>query len=457
MNGIVTNGWVLGLVLLAKVCLAQDAFTDLVLKDPNNHKSYFDSVFTQSDLPIYSFKKEPYHLLLENGYASYQFQNPEVWPPQGADIIPTHVKVVFTKYPKDRAFWLTDYQWLLSKRLQALFKLDSSFNQKDVTYSMVLQTDCDNEFEAMQLFHGIEVTYKKLEKQHPTQKETEAFDDALEKGEKSTISEKTEAEKRNNSQIKRIKRLMYQEKFDTDSTVFNVLDRNNQWQNAAIVMDWTGSVYGFGAEAMLWHAMHEDSSGIEYCTLFNDGNRTKNRKKIIGYTGGVYFQDAKPVSRVVKQFKRVQNKGKGGDSPENDVEALITSIQEFPKAESFILIADNYSCMRDFVLTRHVKKPIHIILVGKNEYINPQYLNLAWRTGGSIHTKDMDLTNINELVRTNSLVINGIKYTLTKNNQLMPENRSDYKFNYCNKYYVYPKRKQKAAKRRKDPECYFTK
>lgn len=250
---------------------------------------------------------------------------------------------------------------------------------------------------------------------------------------------------------------MYQEKFDTDSTVFNVLDRNNQWQNAAIVMDWTGSVYGFGAEAMLWHAMHEDSSGIEYCTLFNDGNRTKNRKKIIGYTGGVYFQDAKPVSRVVKQFKRVQNKGKGGDSPENDVEALITSIQEFPKAESFILIADNYSCMRDFVLTRHVKKPIHIILVGKNEYINPQYLNLAWRTGGSIHTKDMDLTNINELVRTNSLVINGIKYTLTKNNQLMPENRSDYKFNYCNKYYVYPKRKQKAAKRRKDPECYFTK
>jgi hypothetical protein len=456
MNGISTSSLVIGLILCVKMCVGQEAFTKVVLKDPNNHKAHFDSIFAQSETHVYQNTERERTLLLENGYASYSFQNPEIWPPQGGKAVPTHVNVIFTKYPKNREFWLTDYQWLLSKRLQALFELDSAFNSKSVTYSMVLQTDCDNEFEAMQLFHGIEISYKYIPKTSESDKKQNQSTLESESDNDDSESMLSASEMRNASQIKKIKRLMYSEKFVTDSTVFQVLDRNRDWQNALMVMDWTGSVYGYGAEAMLWHAMHEDSSGIEHVTLFNDGDRKQNKKKVIGYTGGVYIQPAKPVSRVVKQFRKVQSKGKGGDSPENDVEALITSIEAFPKAESAILIADNYSCMRDFVLTRYVKKPVHIILVGKKKDVNPQYVNLAWRTGGSIHTKDYDLENINELVRKDSLIINGVKFTLTKNNQLMPENRADNKFNYCNKYYIYPKKQKRAAKRR-DPKCYFTK
>ena len=170
MNGISTGSLVLGLILCVKMCVGQEAFTKVVLKDPNNHKTYFDSIFTQSETPIYQHIKDERTLLLENGYASYSFQNPEIWPPQGGKAVPTHVNVIFTKYPKNREFWLTDYQWLLSKRLQALFELDSAFNSKSVTYSMVLQTDCDNEFEAMQLFLGIEISYTYLPKTNESDK-----------------------------------------------------------------------------------------------------------------------------------------------------------------------------------------------------------------------------------------------------------------------------------------------
>lgn len=441
------------LSVLANSSFGQQAFTKAVLNNPNNHKAFFDGIFIQSETPVYTYQESPNSVLLENGYASFQFQNSAEWPPQGDKVVPTHVKIIFTKYPKNKAFWLTDYQWLLSKRLQALFELDSAFNDISITYSMLLQTDCENAFEAMQLFHGIEVEYKKVSNENTIVKL--GTNNSSSSKSDSTFYSDSEVLSRNKTHINKLNRLISNEEINTDSAVYKIMDRNRHWQNSIAVIDWTASVYAYGAEALLWHTIHEDKSGIKYITLFNDGDRKKNRNKTIGYTGGIYTQDAKPMSKVIRELKKVQTKGNGGDSPENDMEALIKSMDHFPDGEQLILIADNYSCIRDFVLLRFVKKPVRVVLVGKTNVINPQYLNLAWRTGGSIHTKDFDLTNITELIRKDALYINGIKYVLTKNNLLMPEQRIDNHFNHCNKFYTYPKRQQKKT-RRKDPKCYFT-
>ena len=145
------------------ICLAQQAFELEALQSPNRYKSNIEGQLKIIETAVFSEEPSENKVLLENGYAKYEFKNPDAWPPdQIGTYRPVAVRVIFTKYPRDSAFWLTDYQWLLSKRLTALFELDSNLNSTAIEYSILLQTDCDNEFETMQLFHGIEVSYEPI-------------------------------------------------------------------------------------------------------------------------------------------------------------------------------------------------------------------------------------------------------------------------------------------------------
>lgn len=424
---------------------SQRAFSDDVLRNPNANKNTYTRLLPIHEQPVFNRQQGASEVLLENGYAQYRFKNPDAWPIQDRQVRPTEVCVIFTKYPKDSAFWLTDYQWLLSKRLNTLFDLDSTLNSTSIKYSIILQTDCDNEFETMQLFHGIRIRYAPTD-----QAENEISDEEAE-----DIKAVTVAPERNKSSIRRLQQFMYKEKYSMDSTVFKVLDRNRDWQNAMIVLDWTGSMYGYGAEALLWQAINEDSSGIETCVFFNDGDGMSDKKKVLGYTGGVHSTSAKPVATPMRSMKKVQRRGRGGDSPENDIEALITAISESPTSKDIILVADNNSCIRDFVLLGCLGRPVHVILCGTKNGVNHQYLNLAWKTGGSIHTKSADYVHINDSLMTGRLNIEGVNHTLTMGNLIMPVDRKDNFFAYCDRYYKPPRRRQRD-KRRKEPKCYFT-
>jgi len=420
---------------------AQDKFDREILGNPNQHSQFFEESLPITEVEIFQFQPSSQSVLLENGYAKYQFENSNEWPPQGIDAIPTEVSVIFTKYPKHKSFWLTDYHWLLAKRLEELFRLDSALNDTSITYNIVLQTDCDNEFEAMQLFHGIEINYRTA----PIEEldETEVVHESKTK----TVGSTT--------QSKKIKRFMARQQYYTDSTVYAVLDRHPEWQNSVMVVDWTGSMHGYGAEAVLWQAMNESKSGIEMIALFNDGDKMKNRRKQLGRTGGIYIESTNSIGKVIKLFNKVKNKGTGGDSPENDIEAIATTLNASPETDHVILIADNQSCIRDFALINCIDKPVHVVLCGTKKGINPQYVNVAWRTGGSIHTKELDLVNLQELVYKYSLIIDGVRYMRTMDDLLLPEDRFANRFGYCDRYYKAPRRKQKTRKR-KEPKCYFT-
>lgn len=248
---------------------------------------------------------------------------------------------------------------------------------------------------------------------------------------------------------------MVRERHYMDSTVFNVLGRHPEWTKASLVLDWTGSMYGYGAEAILWHAMNEERSGIEQVFFFNDGDNKKNRKKVPGYTGGVYQVAAKPAEKAMKYFQKVKQKGNGGDSPENDIEALITAISKAPEAKEIILVADNMSCIRDFALLSCLNRPVRIILCGTQRGINHQYLNVAWKTQGSVHTKQSDF-NLAEMAAGSGLTLNDVNYTITPDGLLMPSNRFDDRFGFCNRYYRYSTGGKKAKKQGKEPKCYFT-
>ena len=89
---------------------------------------------------------------------------------------------------------------------------------------------------------------------------------------------------------------------------------------------------------------------------------------------------------------------------ENDLEAVLHAQHQFPEAESFVLIADNSSPVKDMYLLAQIKKPVRIMLCGANKYdlkkaIQPDYLKIAAATRGSLHTLTTDLPDVTKIKR----------------------------------------------------------
>ncbi len=91
--------------------------------------------------------------------------------------------------------------------------------------------------------------------------------------------------------------------------------------------------------------------------------------------------------------------GNGGDAPENDIEAIIYTIATCSTCENIIHIADNGATPRDLILLDQVTKPIKVIVCRLTEAsaVNPKLLDIAYRTGGSLHTLDSDIETLGSL------------------------------------------------------------
>ncbi|MCS7073680.1 MAG: hypothetical protein NZ108_04350, partial [Bacteroidia bacterium] len=177
-----------------------------------------------------------------------------------------------------------------------------------------------------------------------------------------------------------------------------VFNRHPEWKETVVIVDWTGSMYPYGAELLRWHHANISQNRIKNLIFFNDGDdflkqRTKGVQKPIGSAGGIYIANTLQIERVIELMEEVMTNGDGGEIPENNCEAIIQAQLLFPDAPYFIMIADNQSAVRDISLLNYLKKPVHIIVCGKTESgIEPDYLTIAWYTGGSVCTIRDDLT-----------------------------------------------------------------
>jgi hypothetical protein len=196
------------------------------------------------------------------------------------------------------------------------------------------------------------------------------------------------------SQKKIIKDVLDRKRPMSDSTVLNVLSRNNNWDNMVIVCDMTQSMTPYIAEILLWYNLNFDTKKNQAFVFFNDGNRTPDEKKKIGKTGGVYSCNKQNIDSILNTAVLTMDNGTGGDGPENDVEAILYAIKKFPEKETVVLIADNLSTMRDYSLIPKIKKPVKIILCGLTDRLNSEYLDMARSTGGSLHTIETDIVDL---------------------------------------------------------------
>lgn len=200
-----------------------------------------------------------------------------------------------------------------------------------------------------------------------------------------------------------------------NNLIFNVLKRNKEWKNKLIVADLTGSMYPYAQQISTWLKLHflKDTTS-QHFIFFNDGDKKRDEDKKIGSTGGVYHCKAKTVEELIATMEFTIKKGQGGDAPENPIEAIIFGLNKSGKVDDVILIADNWAKARDIKLLSRIKVPVRVVLCGVYEgmEINEDYLNIAYKTKGSVHTIEQDITDLMKQSTGKKFNINGVDYII---------------------------------------------
>jgi hypothetical protein len=184
-----------------------------------------------------------------------------------------------------------------------------------------------------------------------------------------------------------------------------------------IVSDVTGSMYPYMEQLAMWLSFAMMRKENNAFVFFNDGDRTMDYLKRIGKTGGIYAIESNNTDSVLRVMHTARGSGNGGDDAENNIEALIVAQKLGQPSSELIMIADNYSCIKDIRLLSEVTKPVHIILCGVNVLtgINPDYLWVAYKTKGTIHTIEDDITDLGTLMEGKTITIKGRTYKLLSN------------------------------------------
>ncbi len=200
-----------------------------------------------------------------------------------------------------------------------------------------------------------------------------------------------------------------------NNLVFNVFKRNKQFKSKLIVADLTGSMYPYAQQVSTWLKLQflKDTTS-QHFAFFNDGDNKKDDEKKIGAAGGVYYCRAKTVEALISTMELTIKRGTGGDAPENPIEAIIYGLNKSGKVDDVILIADNWAKARDIKMLARIKVPVRVVLCGVYEgmEINEDYLNIAYKTKGSVHTIEQDITDLMKQTTGKKFNINGVDYII---------------------------------------------
>ncbi len=273
------------------------------------------------------------------------------------------IELVYTDHPLG-----VDLKQLNKKRIASLYLLAPEvFNDRSTKWKFIKQTETEGK-DVYSMFHGFAITYRAKPPDVLIAEEEEYIKNVLE----------------NKAPLK-------------DSTVFKIMERNKSWTKMLIIGDLTGSMSPYSAQLLLWHKLNFKSKAVRYFVFFNDGDQKEDEEKTIGGTGGIYGSSAGSLEEVLEVAFETMERGSGGDVQENDLEALLFGLQKFEDFDQLVMIVDNNSDVRDMELLKLVDKPAKIVLCGTEEGINPQYLEIARETGGSVHTVEEDIYQLAQL------------------------------------------------------------
>ncbi|TND02604.1 MAG: hypothetical protein FD123_4066 [Bacteroidetes bacterium] len=201
-----------------------------------------------------------------------------------------------------------------------------------------------------------------------------------------------------------------------DPVVSDVLVRNFYWNTQLFVTDLTGSMSPYTQQLAQWFKEKVKINPDLALVFFNDGDGKPDKDKIPGNTGGLHYCLKCNEQQLEKTVKETMAGGTGGDAPENNIEALIKSIERTKPNQPVVMIADNKAPVKDIVLLDQVKNPLRIILCGVTGPIHPDYIKMAYATKGSLHTLKEDIYKLPELSEGRIITIAGFKYAYSRGN-----------------------------------------
>jgi hypothetical protein len=182
-------------------------------------------------------------------------------------------------------------------------------------------------------------------------------------------------------------------------TSYQALDRNiEKWKNIVLVCDITTSMFPYTTQVFDWLNENKENTTIKGIVFFTDcdslGRQTRGR--LPGKMFSVRNRDELLLWDTM--FAAINNTENNKDKPENNIEALLYAQKNFPDADEFVMIADNSSEVKDMRSLSKMKKKVHVILCGetfqKNYAFQSDYVEIAKKTKGSIHTLEDDVENV---------------------------------------------------------------
>jgi hypothetical protein len=343
---------------------------------PKTPKVYFTSKYVLND-------SNTVHLKMNFG--SKKILNPKSLIDNVRDKRPRVVDMVMTLYPSDLENWEEDYKGLIASRIESLKNLDSAFSMdRSIKWNLIIQDEDKSFYKAKKRIHGIVIHY-------------------------TSLSSWSGKEKYNQTLIKMETRCSAQKQ---GRRMFEIAKRNkDNWKNMLIITDCSGSMAPYGSEVMLWHMLRTSKKDISSFAFFTDGEKTS---KEIGNAGGIYFtkiKDFRQIGRVIKYYT-VNGGYYNSDVPENDLEAIIKSVNKSYSHDDVVVVVDNNSPVRDMELLSQINYPVRIVLCGveNKESINPDYIKLAFHTKGSLHTVEDDIDQFMKNKEGEIIMINKVKY-----------------------------------------------
>jgi len=190
----------------------------------------------------------------------------------------------------------------------------------------------------------------------------------------------------------------------------------DQWKNKRIIANIDCSMYQYIDELMVWNYSNPEEQQNNKYWLFNGFNYTASENHEGHSRRGIFHVSENNVQGFFNTIDKIVNFSCRGSRLENVVEALILGAEGKSPEEDLLFIADNFSDVSDLEKLKDLKAPVHVLLTQSDYGINENYLEIAYHSGGSIHTRQVDIEaqQLKALKNGESLLIGKHAYTFYK-------------------------------------------
>jgi hypothetical protein len=287
-----------------------------------------------------------------------------------------HVDLVYSDFPEGE-----DFSELNRHRFIELFNhAPFLFNNSMISWRIVVQKGVARTGNLASYFHGFVVYYRPMPSYSS---EAEYISQAL-----------------NGGPLK-------------DSSVIQILNRNAHWKDMLVVADVTGSMSPYTAQLLVWLKVNQKLGTFKQIVFFNDDDEASTDQRSVEDSFGMWAVETKSFDKVWQTALEAMHKG---SHYENNLEAVCYAIKKFPlNKHNVVMIADNWENPCDMKLLKFLKEqkiPIRIVVCGVQDKLNPIYLDIAYATGGSVHTMEDDLVDLAKLGEGKVFKIGSLKFKM---------------------------------------------